>query len=424
MSYPTDLNPGERELAAARLRELAERFTADGVLRTPQWREVFLRTWCHPYVPSFYPTLDAPCLLSIDPQRRDDWLAAVYSDQTLITKVVQVPMSPALRPGSYPVYTSSSTMPSLVLRMLEALDVHDGHRVLEIGTGTGYNAALLCARLGSEHVTSVDVDPELTELAAERLASNGYTPTLAAVDGAGGYPPGAPYDRIIATCAVPAIPPAWLAQAAPGAIILADVHGPIGGTLARLTVGPGGVATGRFLPDWAGFMWLRHTPDIPDTTTATLAGRRTRGIGQRHRPGTAVVGRPVRFRRPMAPAGRHLGSGDRGQRACRPPVGTRRLPRLGARHPHRGRLPGEPGRSAPTLGPGRGSPRLLATRRASPLRTVRHHRHYHLPVRLVRPPGQRTPLATTRPGLPSISRPHQLTSRHSLLHRFPGPASR
>ncbi|MGH4017941.1 MAG: hypothetical protein ACRDT0_01580, partial [Pseudonocardiaceae bacterium] len=51
------------------------------------------------------------------------------------------------------------------------------------------------------------------------------------VDGAGGYPPGAPYDRIIATCAVPAIPLAWLAQAAPGAVILADVHGPIGGTL-------------------------------------------------------------------------------------------------------------------------------------------------------------------------------------------------
>ncbi|MGH4016360.1 MAG: ATP-grasp peptide maturase system methyltransferase [Pseudonocardiaceae bacterium] len=263
MSYPTDLSPGERELAQARLRELAERFTADGILRTPQWRDVFERTWRHPYVPSFYPTLDGPCLLSIDPRRRDDWLAAVYSDQTLITKVVQVPMSPALRPGSYPVYTSSSTMPSLVLRMLEALDVHDGYRVLEIGTGTGYNAALLCARLGSEHVTSVDIDPELIELAAERLAANGYTPTLAAVDGAAGYPPGAPYDRIIATCAVPAIPPAWLAQAEPGGVILADVHGPIGGTLARLTINPDGVATGRFLPDWAGFMWLRHTPGVP-----------------------------------------------------------------------------------------------------------------------------------------------------------------
>lgn len=263
LSYPTDLNPREEQEVEAALRELAEKFTTDGTLRSRQWREVFTRTWRHPYVPSFYPELGAPCLLSIDPQRRGEWLAAVYSDQTLITKVVQVPLSPALRPGTYPVYTSSSTMPSLVLAMLEALDVHDGQWVLEIGTGTGYNAALLCERLGSEYVTSVDIDPELIELATERLGANGYTPTLAAVDGAGGYPPGAPYDRIIATCGVRAIPPAWLSQAAPGAVILADVHGPIGGTLARLTVNSDGTATGRFLPQWAGFMWLRHTPDLP-----------------------------------------------------------------------------------------------------------------------------------------------------------------
>jgi methyltransferase of ATP-grasp peptide maturase system len=262
VSYPTDLTAEEQELAQARLRELAARFVADGVLRSPMWREVFQRTWRHPYVPSFYPALDAPCLLCIDPQRRAEWLGAVYRDQTLITKVVQVPLSRALRPGSYPVYTSSSTLPSLVLRMLEALDVHDGQRVLEIGTGTGYHAALLCERLGSECVTSIDIDPELVELAGERLAANGYTPTLAAVDGAGGYPPGAPYERIIATCAVRAIPPAWLDQAAPGAVILADVHGPLGGTLARLTVDAADTATGRFLPDWAGFMWLRHTPGL------------------------------------------------------------------------------------------------------------------------------------------------------------------
>lgn len=260
LSYPTDLTQEEQQTAQAKLQELAEKFTADGTLRSPRWREVFTRTWRHPYVPSFYPQLGAPCLLSIDPQRRHEWLDAVYSDQTLITKVVQVPLSPALRPGTYPVYTSSSTMPSLVLTMLEALDVHDGQRVLEIGTGTGYNTALVCARLGSEHVTSVDIDPELIELATERLAANGRTPTLAAVDGADGYPSGAPYQRIIATCGVRAIPPAWLAQTAPGAVILADVHGPLGGTLARLTVDADGTATGRFLPHWAGFMWLRHTP--------------------------------------------------------------------------------------------------------------------------------------------------------------------
>lgn len=263
LSYPTDLSPEETELARARLRELAEKLTHEGVLRTKQWREVFLRTWRHPYVPSYYPELGAPCLLCIDPQRRDEWLAAVYSDQTLITKVVQVPQSRALCPGSYPLFTSSSTLPALVLTMLEALEVTDGCRALEIGTGSGYNAALLCERLGSDQVTSVDLDPELVDLAAERLGANGYTPTLAAVDGSGGYPEGAPYDRIIATCSVAVIPPAWLEQAAPEGMLMADVRGKIGGTVVRLTADGDGTATGHFLPGYGSFMPLRHTLDIP-----------------------------------------------------------------------------------------------------------------------------------------------------------------
>jgi Protein-L-isoaspartate(D-aspartate) O-methyltransferase (PCMT) len=83
------------------------------------------------------------------------------------------------------------------------------------------------------------------------------------VDGQGGYPAGAPYDRIVATCSVPAIPAEWLAQAAPGAVIVVDVRGKIGGTLARLTVDADGTATGRFLPLTSSFMWLRHTEGAP-----------------------------------------------------------------------------------------------------------------------------------------------------------------
>src|SRR5262249_30727338 len=115
-------------------------------------------------------------------------------------------------------------------------------------------------------ITSVDIDPELIDLATERLAANGYTPTLATVDGAEGYPDGAPYDRIIATCAVHSIPGAWLKQAAPEAVILADVHGLLGGTLVRLTVDTKGTATGRFVPYWSGFMQMRRAvePETPD----------------------------------------------------------------------------------------------------------------------------------------------------------------
>jgi len=266
VSFPTDLDDSEEQFARERLGAMAERFTKDGDLRTPQWREAFLATWRHPYVPAYYPSLQDPCLLSIDPAKRDGWLDAVYSDQTLITKVAPIPLSRALRPATGWMYTSSSTLPSLVLRMLEALDVHDGDRVLEIGTGSGYNCALLCQRLGSERITSVDIDPELVDLASERLAANGYTPTLAAADGVEGYPANAPYDRIIATCAVRSIPIGWLKQATPGAVIVTDVHGRLGGTLVRLTVDAEGSASGRFLPWWAGFMGMRHTvePDSPD----------------------------------------------------------------------------------------------------------------------------------------------------------------
>jgi protein-L-isoaspartate O-methyltransferase len=128
-------------------------------------------------------------LLCVDPNRRAEWLETVYSDQTLLTKVVQAPMSRSLRPGSYPILTSSATLPSLVLTMLEELDVTEGCPVLEIGTGSGYSTALLCERLGSQCVTSVDIDPELVDLASERLAANGYTPTLAAADGQGATRP-------------------------------------------------------------------------------------------------------------------------------------------------------------------------------------------------------------------------------------------
>lgn len=257
MSAPTDLSPAESVRARTLLADLAARLAAKGDLRTPVWREAFERTWRHPYVPTFHPDRDTPAVLPFG-ATRDQWLDTVYSDTTLITKLQAVPLSRALRPAMTTMWTSSSTLPSLVMSMLELLDVVDGHRVLEIGTGSGYNAALLSQRLGSTQVTSVDIDPELVDLARERLAANGYTPTLAVADGEGGYPAGGPYDRIISTCAVPAIPAAWIAQAVPGGVILTDVHGPLGGTLARLTVDEHGRATGRFVAFGTGFMAMRH----------------------------------------------------------------------------------------------------------------------------------------------------------------------
>ena len=108
--------------------------------------------------------------------------------------------------------SSSCSKPSIVAEMLDALEVRPGHSVLEIGTGTGWNAALLCRQVGSRgQVVSIEVDPVVAEGARAALAAAGYSPLVITGDGVEGYPEEAPYDRVLATAAVrETVPPAWL----------------------------------------------------------------------------------------------------------------------------------------------------------------------------------------------------------------------
>ncbi|MFC0541061.1 methyltransferase domain-containing protein [Kutzneria chonburiensis] len=143
-----------------------------------------------------------------------------------------------------------------------AAAVAETPRVLEIGTGTGYNAALLAHRLGDENVYSVDVAPELVRMARKRLAEIGRRPRLAEVDGVGGWPEHGPYDRIIATCAVPNVPTAWLGQVTDGGKVLVDVKVNTGaGNLVLLTKHED-CLEGRFTKRWAAFMAMRHDGDV------------------------------------------------------------------------------------------------------------------------------------------------------------------
>ena len=105
---------------------------------------------------------------------------------------------------------SSSSQPAIMAIMLDQLALAAGQRVLEIGAGTGYNAALISHIIGpSGAVVSVDIDPDLVETARGHLAGAGYPDvTVVAADGADGYPPGAPYDRVIATVGVSDLAPA------------------------------------------------------------------------------------------------------------------------------------------------------------------------------------------------------------------------
>jgi methyltransferase of ATP-grasp peptide maturase system len=248
------------------LARLVEQISAQGDLRSPHWREALLAIPRHLFIPHYYlqDTSTRPSRWirhqPYDQQSTREWLTLVYSPTTVITDVAWY----ADRGVQMPV--CSSTKPDLMIRMLETLDVRDGHRVLEIGTGTGYNTALLAHRLGDHQVHSLDIDPALVAAARERLARLGYHPSVVTGDGAEGLPEHAPFDRIIATCSLRAFPTPWIHQLRPGGMALVHLEGPLGAgnllALRRESTQPR--VQGRFLPWWGCFM-ARRTSARPTT---------------------------------------------------------------------------------------------------------------------------------------------------------------
>lgn len=185
----------------------------------------------------------------------DLWWDAVYRDAPVTTQWDDGTYT-GLKRGR--IASSSSSMPTMVFSMLDALDVRSGHRVLEIGTGTGWNAALLSHRVGDENVVTVEVDKALAADARARLNAAGYAPRVVVGDGTIGYGKASPYDRIIATASVQMIPSQWIGQARPGAIIVAPWGPTYGGEgVVRLTIDQTGRAEGRFVGSSA-FMRMRQ----------------------------------------------------------------------------------------------------------------------------------------------------------------------
>ncbi|MFE7464576.1 methyltransferase domain-containing protein [Streptomyces sp. NPDC057499] len=238
---------------------------AGGALGDPAWRAAFEQVPRHLFVPYYFAgdfVGDERGRLwceDPDPGRRTRWLRGAYAD---------TPLAIRIRDGEL---ISSSSQPSLMARMLEELDVRDGQRVLEIGTGSGYNAALLAHRLGDDAVTTIDLDPEITEAARRHLDAAGHHPAVVTGDGARGWPPRGPYDRIIATCTLPCVPWPWLEQCVPGARILAPFA--TGLIVLHVREGPHGkCAEGRFLHTAAYFVPLRGLPARTAVRGPRLAG--------------------------------------------------------------------------------------------------------------------------------------------------------
>ncbi|MGH3902662.1 MAG: methyltransferase domain-containing protein [Pseudonocardiaceae bacterium] len=248
--------------------------TLIGDCLTDSWRSAFATTPRELFIPDralrvHDDDVTTPIDRDTDP---DMWMSAVYSNDAIITQFDDG------TPDGEGDATSSSSMPSIMLAMLNHLDVRDGHRVLEVGTGTGYNVALLAHRLGAENVVSVEVDPGIAQQARTNLATAGHDITVITGDGAAGYPPEAPYDRVIATCSVATVPWAWVAQTRSGGVIVTPWGPPMANDhLLRIDVGPD-EAVGTIV-DSVGFMRLRsqrwHIIDEPDDFPDIAACSRT-----------------------------------------------------------------------------------------------------------------------------------------------------
>ncbi|GAA2498779.1 protein-L-isoaspartate O-methyltransferase family protein [Winogradskya humida] len=185
------------------------------------------------------------------------FLQTVYSDNVLVTKLAD----------GLPV--SSSSQPSLMAIMLTALEVQPGDRVLEIGTGTGYNAALLSS-LGAS-VTSVDVQPDVAAQARDALSLAGVQDVRLLV-GDGYLDAGPDFDRVIVTVGVAGISPHWLSQSRPGLVVAPVEHAGTHPVLAVTGTADGPVTGSVICPSGfmtaAGPLTARHSTSHPAPTAA------------------------------------------------------------------------------------------------------------------------------------------------------------
>jgi protein-L-isoaspartate(D-aspartate) O-methyltransferase len=194
----------------------------------------------------------------------------VYEDAAIMTKVLE---------GG--VAVSSSSQPAIMAIMLQQLQVRPGHRVLEIGAGTGYNAALLSRLAGRDgHVVTMDIDDDTCQEARAHLAAAGAAGVeVVQGDGAGGWPDGAPYDRVILAVSSSDIAPAWRDQLVEGGVVVLPLvlAGPMQLCVAFQRSGSGFVSTDvtccGFMPLRGAMAVAAEPPERPLTVWLREEGR-------------------------------------------------------------------------------------------------------------------------------------------------------
>lgn len=214
---------------------LVDKLQSEGHFRTPRIETALRAVPRHLFLPG----------VALDRVYNDEAIATKFSDGQAI---------------------SSSSQPAIMAIMLEQLELEPGHRVLEIGSGTGYNAALMAHIVGDTgQVVTVDIDEDIVEGAREHLAAAGFDQVqVVCADGGFGYRDAAPYDRIILTVGAWDIAPAWREQLKPdgqlllplsvgGGIQVSVAFEPADGHLTSVSVRP------------CGFMTLRGAFAGPET---------------------------------------------------------------------------------------------------------------------------------------------------------------
>ena len=188
--------------------------------------------------------VDQRVLRAMDQVPRENFVAPDHADAAYADQALPIDCGQTI------------SQPYVVAYMTEQLAIAPNHRVLEIGTGSGYQAAVL-SRLARE-VVSVERYRTLAETARTRLQTLGYdNVTVVVSDGLAGHPPLAPYDRIIVTAAAEDIPAPLVAQLAEGGLMLLPL-GPHGGAqrIVKLTKSAEGTAR-------EDLIWVRFVPLLP-----------------------------------------------------------------------------------------------------------------------------------------------------------------
>jgi len=229
-----------------------------GAIKTRAVRDAFLAIPRETFIPTLV---------------REQGLDAAYLDEAYLTKTDD--RGDAI---------SSSSQPQIMALMLEELRVLPGHRVLEIGAGSGYNAALLSHLVGRDGaVTTVELDPDLAAGADDTIRRSGYAVRVEVGDGRNGFPASAPYDRIVVTASSLDVPKAFLQQLRDGGLLVLPLRITDSLPFQQIVITfqrAGGMFTSVSVIR-GGFMRLRERPNDVSLpwAEAPIGGR---GNGARH----------------------------------------------------------------------------------------------------------------------------------------------